>query len=117
AGGKTVPLSPDGSPFDPESRLYARGAGDDKEPIQALLSALDSMRAAGQAPRANIKFAFEGEEEAGSINLEKILVANRSTFTADLWFVCDSPVHQTRRQSIVFGARGLSALDVTVYGP
>jgi acetylornithine deacetylase/succinyl-diaminopimelate desuccinylase-like protein len=116
-GGKLVPMPPAGSPFDPESRLYARGSGDDKAPIQALLSALDSMRAAGQTPKANIKFAFEGEEEAGSINLEKILVANRSTFAADLWFVCDTPVHQTRRQSIVFGARGSAALDVTVYGP
>jgi len=116
-GGKLVPMPPAGSPFDPESRVYARGAGDDKAPIQALLSALDSMRAAGQTPKANIKFAFEGEEEADSINLEKILVANRSTFAADLWFVCDAPVHQTRRQSIVFGARGSGALDVTVYGP
>ena len=115
--GKLVPMPPAGSPFDPESRVYARGAGDDKAPIQALLSALDSMRAAGQTPKANIKFAFEGEEEAGSINLEKILVANRSTFAADLWFVCDTPVHQTRRQSIVFGARGSGNLDVTVYGP
>jgi len=116
-GGKLVPMPPAGTPFNPESRVYARGAGDDKAPIQALLSALDSMRAAGQRPKANIKFAFEGEEEADSINLEKILVANRSTFAADLWFVCDSPVHPTRRQSIVFGARGSSTLDVTVYGP
>jgi acetylornithine deacetylase/succinyl-diaminopimelate desuccinylase-like protein len=116
-GGTVVPIPPDGSPFDPESRVYARGAGDDKAPIQALLSALDSMRAAGQTPKANIKFAFEGEEEAGSVNLEKILLANRSTFAADVWFVCDTPVHQTRRQSIVFGARGSGNLDVTVYGP
>ena len=116
-GGKVVSMPPGGSPFDPESRLYARGAGDDKAPIQALLSALDSMREARLTPKANIKFAFEGEEEAGSINLEKILVANKSTFAADLWFVCDTPVHQTRRQSIVFGARGSGSLDITIYGP
>ena len=50
--------------FDPESRLYARGAADDKAPIVALLTAVDAIRAAGIAFKANIKFAFEGEEEA-----------------------------------------------------
>lgn len=117
SGGKAVPLPPTGTPFTPEARLYARGAGDDKAPIEAMLTALDALKAAGQAPKANIKFMFEGEEENGSVNLEKILLANRALFAADLWFVCDTPVHQTRRQSIVFGARGASNLDITVYGP
>jgi acetylornithine deacetylase/succinyl-diaminopimelate desuccinylase-like protein len=67
--------------------------------------------------RANIKFAFEGEEEAGSANLEKILAANKDLFAGDLWLMCDGPVHQTRRQSIVFGARSGVTLDLTVYGP
>jgi acetylornithine deacetylase/succinyl-diaminopimelate desuccinylase-like protein len=106
-----------GTPFDPESRLYARGSGDDKAPIIALMTALDAIRAAGLATRSNIKFAFEGEEEANSTNLGRIFAANRATLAADLWLVCDGPLHQTRRQSIVFGARGITAVDVTVYGP
>jgi acetylornithine deacetylase/succinyl-diaminopimelate desuccinylase-like protein len=116
-GGKTIPLPPAGQPFDPEWRLYARGAGDDKAPIAAMLAALDSIRAAGIKTRSNIKFAFEGEEEAGSPNLEKILDANRQLFAGDLWLMCDGPVYQTRQQLIVFGARGDTGLDVTLYGP
>jgi acetylornithine deacetylase/succinyl-diaminopimelate desuccinylase-like protein len=72
-GGKVIPLPAAGQPFDPEWRLYARGSGDDKAPIIAMLTALDAIRAAGIKMRSNIKFAFEGEEEAGSPNLEKIL--------------------------------------------
>jgi acetylornithine deacetylase/succinyl-diaminopimelate desuccinylase-like protein len=113
-GGKPIPLGPT---FDPESRLYARGAGDDKAPILAMLTALDAIRAAGLKMRSNIKFAFEGEEEAGSPNLEKILAANRDLFAGDLWLMCDGPVYQTRQQLIVFGSRGDTGLDVTLYGP
>jgi acetylornithine deacetylase/succinyl-diaminopimelate desuccinylase-like protein len=117
SGGRVIPLPMAGTPFDPESRMYARGAADDKAPIIALLSAIDAIRAAGLTTKSNIKFAFEGEEEAGSPNLEKILAANRDVFAADLWLMCDGPLHQTRRQLIYFGARDGVRLDVTVYGP
>lgn len=115
--GRVIPLPPAGTPFDPEWRLYARGAGDDKAPIIAMLAAVDAIRAAGLKTKSNIKFAFEGEEEAGSANLEKILAANKELFASDLWLMCDGPLHQTRRQLITFGARGMVRLDLTVYGP
>ena len=60
---------------------------------------------------------FEGEEEAGSANLEQTLAQNKALFAADVWLMCDAPVHQTRQQSIVFGARGVTQVDITVYGP
>jgi len=116
-GGRIIPLPPQGEPLDPESRLYARSAGDDKAPIIALMAAVDAIRAAGLKMKSNIKFAFEGEEEAGSANLEKILAANKELFAGDLWLMCDGPVHQTRRQLIYFGARDGVRLDLTVYGP
>jgi len=116
-GGRVVPFPPAGRSFDPESRLYARSVADDKAPIMAMLSALDAIRAAGLKTRSNIKFAFEGEEEAGSPNLERILAANKALFSGDVVLMCDGPLHQTRRQSVMFGARGVSVVDLTVYGP
>jgi acetylornithine deacetylase/succinyl-diaminopimelate desuccinylase-like protein len=116
-GGRAIALPPVGTPLDPEWRLYARGAADDKAPIVAILTAIDAMRAAGIALKSNVKFAFEGEEEAGSPNLERTLAANRDTFAADLWLMCDAPLYQTRQQSIIFGARGVTRVDITVYGP
>jgi hypothetical protein len=61
--------------------VYARSAADDKAPIVAILAAVDAIGAAGLTMRSNIKFAFEGEEEAGSSNLEKILAANKDLFS------------------------------------
>lgn len=115
--GQVIPLPAPGVKFDPEWRLYARGSADDKAPIVAILTALDALRAAGMRSKSNIKLVFEGEEEANSINLEKILAANKEAFSGDLWLMCDAPVHQTRRQLIYFGARGQARLDMTIYGP
>ena len=92
-------------------------SADDKAPIIAMMAAVDAIRAAGLKTKSNIKFAFEGEEEAGSVNLEKTLAANKELFAGDVWLICDGPLHQTRRQSITFGARGISTVDITVYGP
>jgi acetylornithine deacetylase/succinyl-diaminopimelate desuccinylase-like protein len=95
-GGRAVPLPAPGKSFDPEWRLYARGAADDKAPIMAMLASLDAIRSVGLNLRSNIKFAFEGEEEALSINLEKILAQNKALFAAEVWLVCDGPTHQSR---------------------
>ncbi|MEO8050371.1 MAG: M20/M25/M40 family metallo-hydrolase [Acidobacteriota bacterium] len=114
--GQAIPLPAAGQPFNPEWRMYARGAADDKAPIIAMMTAMDTIRAAGIKTKSNLKFAFEGEEEAGSANLEKTLAANKDLFSGDLWLMCDGPVHQTRRQLIAFGARGAARVDVTVYG-
>src|SRR5258706_4452901 len=115
--GQVIPLPDAGKPFDPESRIYARSASDDKAPIITMTSALDAIRASGLRLKSNIKFVFEGEEEAGSIHLEQILAANKALFSGDAWLICDGPVHQTRRQLVAFGARGVTTVDLTVYGP
>lgn len=109
--GVVVPLP--AAKFDPESRIFARSTGDDKAPIIALLAALDS----GAKSKSNIKFVFEGEEEAGSPNLGRVLEGNKELFSGDVWLICDGPVHQTRRQLIAFGARGIAQVDLTFYGP
>jgi acetylornithine deacetylase/succinyl-diaminopimelate desuccinylase-like protein len=113
-----------GAPFTPvvrevngEQRIYARSAGDDKAAIFAQLVALDALKAAAIPLRANIRFVWEGEEEAGSPHLEQILAANRDLVHGDVFLVCDGPVDQSGRQTVVFGARGDAHLEITVYGP
>src|ERR1700676_2968320 len=51
--GQVIPLPAVGKPFDPEWRLYARGAADDKAPIIAMLAAVDAIRAAGLQTKSN----------------------------------------------------------------
>jgi len=108
--------SPQGK-YNPEWRIYGRSASDDKAPIQAMLTALDGMKARGLTPSINLKFVLEGEEEAGSRNLGRILSAHKEKVKADFWVICDGPVHQSRRMQVVFGARGAAGFNVTVYGP
>lgn len=103
--------------FDPEDRVYARGASDDKSPIIAMLAAIDAMRASGQKPSVNLKFLLEGEEEAGSTHLKPMLAKHKALLAADAWFICDGPVHQSRQLQVLFGVRGVMGLNATVYGP
>jgi acetylornithine deacetylase/succinyl-diaminopimelate desuccinylase-like protein len=103
--------------IDPEWRLYARSAGDDKAPIVGMLSALDALTAVGLKPAVNLKFVFEGEEEAGSPHLAQYLAKYPQELHADAWVLCDGPVHQSRRFELFFGARGTLDLELTVYGP
>jgi acetylornithine deacetylase/succinyl-diaminopimelate desuccinylase-like protein len=115
SGGKEVSL--DTQPLNPEWRLYARSASDDKAPIIAFMTALDALRAAGVSSSVNLKFFFEGEEEAGSPNLAAFLQKYGTLLKADLWLLCDGPRHQTGAMQIFFGARGVMGLEMTVYGP
>ena len=111
------PFHPQVQAVEGEQRIFARSAGDDKAAIFAQLAALDALRAAGIALRANIRFVWEGEEEAGSPHLEQILEANRDLVHGNIWLVCDGPVDQSGKQTIVFGARGDAHLEITAYGP
>jgi acetylornithine deacetylase/succinyl-diaminopimelate desuccinylase-like protein len=117
AGGKVIAIPAAAGSIQGEWRLYARSASDDKAPIVAMLTALDALRAAHVSPSVNLKFFFEGEEEAGSGHLKPILEQNISLLKADAWLFGDGPVHQSRRQQIVFGVRGVTGAELTVYGP
>jgi acetylornithine deacetylase/succinyl-diaminopimelate desuccinylase-like protein len=101
----------------PEWRLFARSSGDDKAAIIAMMAALDALRALGAKPAINLRFFFEGEEEAGSPHLSQYLKKYPDVSHPDAWVFCDGPVHQSRRMELVFGARGTIGLDLTVYGP
>jgi acetylornithine deacetylase/succinyl-diaminopimelate desuccinylase-like protein len=103
--------------FDPNWRLYARGASDDKAGVVAILNAYDALVSSGLQPSHNIKFFFEGEEEAGSPHLQEVLEKNKALLKSDCWIICDGPVHQSGKKQIVFGVRGDAHLDLTVYGP
>ena len=121
AGGKRIPF-PTGnagrrSVYNDDWRIYARSASDDKSPIVALLAALDALRAKKIPLAINLKIILEGEEEAGSPNLQRTLELHKNLLSGDLLITGDGPVHQSGRPQITFGNRGDIGLDITVYGP
>ena len=115
-GAAMIPFPANGK-YDPEWRIYARGASDDKAGVMAILSAYESIVKAGYRLNYNIKFFFEGEEEAGSTHLNEIFQNHQSLLQSDLWVICDGPVHQSGKKAVVFGARGDAHVDITLYGP
>src|SRR4029077_9310976 len=118
AGGKPIP-PPDKHPgaYNDNWRIYARSASDDKSPIVAWLAAIDALRVARIPLGVNLKVIFEGEEEAGSTNLQRTLDLHKNLLGGDLLITADGPVHQSGRPLVFFGNRGDIGLDITVYGP
>ena len=116
AGGSILPMPKAGESIDPEWRLYARSASDDKAGVMSILTAVAALKANGLRPTSNIKFVFEGEEEAGSPNLATIINLHKDLLQADAWIICDGPIHQSGRKQVVFGVRGDTNVDLTVYG-
>jgi len=115
-GASEKPWGAASSGVDPEWRVYARSASDDKSPIVALLRSIDALKDRGLPLSVNLKFFFEGEEEAGSPHLRSFLERYRDLLEADLWIFCDGPVHQTRAPQVVYGVRGVMGMGLTTYG-
>lgn len=116
-GGKVIPLPKPGGRIDPDWRLYARSASDDKAGVMAILTAVESLRAEGRQPAFNLKIFLEGEEEAGSNHLDDILTRHRALLASDGWIIFDGPAHQAGPKQVVLGVRGIVGADITVYGP
>ena len=121
AGGKRIPFPEISAPhrafYKDDWRIYARSSSDDKSPIVALLAALDALRARQIPLAVNLKLILEGEEEAGSPNLQRTLELHKNLLGGDLLITGDGPVHQSGRPLVFFGNRGDIGLDITVYGP
>src|SRR5215212_7531232 len=65
ANGQILPTPTEGTTINPQWRIYARSASDDKAGVMAILTAFSALKEKGVALTSNIKFFFEGEEEAG----------------------------------------------------
>jgi len=98
-GGKLIDFPAPGTPLQPEWRLYARASADDKAGVFTILNAYDAIRRTKLAPKINLKFFFEGEEEKGSTNLGEILEKHRNLLKADAWIICDGPMHASGKKT------------------
>ncbi len=117
SGLDIIALPVPGDTVDPNARIYARSASDDKGPIVAMLAAFDALAARGVEPNVNVKIFLEGEEEAGSEHLGDLLRAHRDKLQADAWFFMDGPVHVNGAPQVVLGVRGVTGVEITLYGP
>lgn len=106
-------------PFEPlinDGKIYARGACDDKGQFYMHIKALETMAKTGSLS-TNIKFIIEGEEEIGSPNLAKFVVAHKDLLKSDVVLISDTAMISMEDPSIDIGVRGLSYIQVEVTGP
>ncbi len=107
-------------PFDPVERdgfIYARGASDDKGQVFAHIKAVEALLANGGKSPVNIKFVIEGEEEIGSTHLGDFVANNKAKLAADVCVISDSGMPTPEQPSIVYALRGLTTLEIEVFGP
>lgn len=117
SGWKTIPMDTLESAYNEEWRIFARSASDDKGPVAMFLTAWDAMAEQGKQPDYNIKVILDFEEELGSPHLPDAVVKHKDKLKADMMLIMDGPRHQSNEPTLSFGARGISTITLTTYGP
>ena len=115
-GDKPVPVTPQSSGVDPDTRIYARSASDDKGPIVAFLAAIDGLLATKATVPWSIRVVLDGEEEAGSRNFNATMLEHAVEVKSDLAVIVDSPRHPSGLPTVYYGSRGGSSATIKVHG-
>ncbi len=106
-------------PFEPvikDGKIWGRGADDDKGQLFMHLKAFELLNNTNTLS-CNVKFMIEGEEEVGSVNLEKFCIDHKEMLAADVILISDTTMVAQDIPSITSGLRGLSYMQVEVAGP
>jgi acetylornithine deacetylase/succinyl-diaminopimelate desuccinylase-like protein len=114
---ETIPMEHLEQEYDPEWRIFARSASDDKGPFAMFLTAWDAMVKEGKMPNYNVKIILDFEEEIGSPNLGEAVSTYKDVLASDMMLIMDGPRHLSNEPSLTFGARGISQITLTVFGP
>ena len=115
-GAKPVTITPQSTGVDPNVRIYARSASDDKGPIVALLAAIDGLLASQATIPWHIRVVLDGEEEAGSRNFDATMQQHAADVKSDLAVIVDSPRHPSGLPTVYYGSRGGASATIKVHG-
>jgi len=96
------------------NKIYGRGSADDKGELMTRIKAVEAiLRTTGDVP-CNIKFLVEGEEEVGSMHIERYLKKYRRKFSCDgvIWEF--GYVDENDRPVISLGMKGLLYVELSM---
>ncbi len=111
-----IPWASINDKIDPNWRIFGRSAADDKGPIIGFLNSIDILKEAGKSPACNIKIILDSEEEMGSKYLAEAVAEYESLLKADVLIINDGPVHISGEPTLIFGCRGITTVNLTVFG-
>jgi len=103
--------------IDPELRIFARSASDAKGPVAMFLGAIDIIDENMFSPNYDMKVIMDFEEEMGSPYLPGAVEKYSSDLAADMLVILDGPRHISNQPTLTFGARGITTITLTVFGP
>ncbi|MGA3030845.1 MAG: dipeptidase [Candidatus Limnocylindrales bacterium] len=108
--------SPPFVPVVKDGLMLARGAADDKSQLHMHVRAAEALlRVRGSLP-LNLRYIFEGEEEASSIHLDAWLEANKGRLKADFAVISDTAFFEGNLPAITVGLRGIVYFQIDVTG-
>jgi acetylornithine deacetylase/succinyl-diaminopimelate desuccinylase-like protein len=110
-------LSPPFHPVVKDSRLYGRGASDDKGQLFAHVKALESYLKTDRSLPVNVKCLFEGDEETGISGLQSFVASNRPALHAQAAVMSDTRMLGERQPAIGYAQRGNVRFELEVTGP
>jgi acetylornithine deacetylase/succinyl-diaminopimelate desuccinylase-like protein len=99
-------------------RIVARGAQDDKGQVSMFLEAMRAWKevsglAAGGVP---ITVLIEGEEESGSVNLERFVEKHKDELArCDVVLISDTAMLGRGKPAITYGVRGLVYTEIRLH--
>jgi len=103
--------------LNPEWKIFARSSSDDKSPFVMWMAAMETLKSEKKKLPFNLKIILDFEEEIGSPNLAQAVLDNKEVLKADQLIIFDGPKHVSNQPTIAFGARGITAMTIKVFGP
>ena len=110
----------DSPPFEPtvrDGKLFARGSVDDKGQLFLHVKALEAHLATRGSLPCNVIVLAEGEEEVGSVNLERFIRDHAERLKCDAIVISDSAMFAPGLPSILSSLRGMAYFQIDVQGP
>jgi len=100
----------------PGERVVARGAADDKGQVAMFLEALRAWKEATGSVPIRLTILIEGEEESGSVNLERFIEENSAELKkADFCLISDTGMPGVDQPAITYGVRGLAYTEAILH--
>lgn len=99
-------------------RVVARGAVDDKGQVASFIEALLAWKHSGGPVAGGLKITvlLEGEEESGSVNLERFILDHKARLKdCTVCLISDTDMFARGQPAITYGVRGLSYTEVTLH--
>ncbi len=102
----------------PGERIVARGAVDDKGQVACFLEAVRAWKDASGAVPLKITVLLEGEEESGSVNLDRFVLDHAAELKkCDICVISDTGMLGRGQPAITYGVRGLAYTECILHGP